>query len=69
MEDESLCGAHGTCVNIHGSFECECSMGFIATDDRKACKGLFELVFKSLASDPAIASCYHQYLSKLTLIK
>ena len=39
LVDENLCGPYGTCLNIQGSFECECTMGFLTTDDKKACKG------------------------------
>lgn len=44
MEDETLCGVQGTCVNVDGSFECECNAGFITTEDRKACKGKLQLM-------------------------
>ena len=39
LENENLCGPHGVCLNVDGSFECDCQMGFVTTDDRKACKG------------------------------
>lgn len=39
LEDENLCGPHGTCLNVEGSFECDCPVGFARTEDGKACKG------------------------------
>ena len=39
LEDDTLCGPYGECLNVDGSFECDCPMGFVTTADRKACKG------------------------------
>lgn len=40
LVDDTLCGPHGTCLNVEGSFECDCPIGFARTDDGKACKGM-----------------------------
>lgn len=36
--DQLTC-QNGQCINIPGSYRCECEMGFARTEDEKACEG------------------------------
>lgn len=31
---------NGQCINIPGSYRCECEMGFTTSEDEKACQGM-----------------------------
>ena len=44
------------CVNIHGSFHCECNPGFQLTVDGVSCEGMFNFV--SRMSESVIIQCY-----------
>ncbi|XP_036073377.1 fibrillin-1 isoform X2 [Oryzias melastigma] len=46
-ENGNLCES-GHCLNLPGGFRCECDMGFIATDDGKACKDIDECTFADI---------------------
>ena len=57
----NICGRH-VCVNLEGSYRCECQNGFVLNSITKQCKGLFFSV---------LIACAHElmfyYINKLLL--
>lgn len=35
---------HGHCVNVHGSYHCDCPAGMTLNADQKSCDGILSLV-------------------------
>jgi hypothetical protein len=59
IEDSSVCGQHGTCVNTHGSFRCDCHDGYQKNESSHDCIDINECEINT-AECPEDATCMNR---------
>ena len=41
-----ICNVHSDCVNTNGSYDCNCTTGYIIESDKRTCSGKFIFKFE-----------------------